>query len=118
MDRYLDIVSTVASLFAAVNIVAAMYFHYRYTVGPSSTKNFRNAQFHWVASTAFAILAVNTDWSISTPVALVLTIALALALTVPLSYLRRIRATRYPTFLEQIDADAIIDRARDGRTHD
>ena len=43
MDRYLDIVSTVASLFAAVNIVAAMYFHYRYTVGPSTSKNFMNA---------------------------------------------------------------------------
>jgi Flp pilus assembly protein TadB len=118
MDRFLDLTHIAAYAFAAINILLAMYFHYRYTVGPSSTKNFRNAQFHWVASTAFAILAVNTDRSMSIPVALALTIAIALALTVPLIYLRKIRATRYPTFFEQINADDIIDRARNGHTHD
>ncbi|MCZ4277440.1 hypothetical protein [Rhodococcoides yunnanense] len=118
MDRFLEVYSTVAYLFAAATIVAAMYFHYRYTVGPSSTKNYHDALFYWFMSVIFAITAAVTDNTLSGTTTVVLTIAMMLALAVPVTFLRRMRRKRTPTFLDQIATDDIIDRAHTTRNQD
>lgn len=112
MDRLLDIASHVFYLFAAINIIAATHFHYRYTVGPSSTKNYHDALFYWALSVGFAIAAVATDNTLSGTTTVGIPIAMMLALAVPVTLLRRMRRKRTPTFLDQIATDDIIDRAR------
>lgn len=46
MNSFIDLASNIAKVFAAINILAATYYHYRYTVGPSTSKNFMNAEIH------------------------------------------------------------------------
>ena len=111
MDRNLDLAHIVAYAFAAGNIVAATCYQYRYTVGPSSSKNFHNAQLHWILSAIFVIAAIATDRSLSTTTTIVIAIGAILAPAVPVYFLRRIRAERAPTFLDEIAMDDIIDRA-------
>ncbi|MGB7239825.1 MAG: hypothetical protein WBD41_28065 [Rhodococcus sp. (in: high G+C Gram-positive bacteria)] len=118
MDRFLDIASDIAKVFAAINILAATYYHYRYTVGPSSTKNFMNAEIHWILSGFFVIAAVVTDTSLSGTATLVIAVGALVAPVVPVIYLRRIRAQRAPTFLDEIAMDDIIDRAHSDRNQD
>lgn len=108
----------IAKAFAAINIIAAMYFHYRYTVGPSSTQNFRSAQFHWVLSGLFVALAALTDNSPSTITTTVLVLVALIAPIVPIAYLRKTRTERTPTFLDEIATDDIIDRAHNTRDQD
>lgn len=112
MTSFLDIFSVVATLVAAINIVAAMYFHYRYTVGPSSTRNYRNAVFHWAASGIAVAAAATTDGNLSGSVTFVIVVGALIAPAVPILFLRRIRSERTPTMFDKIDMDDIIDRAR------
>lgn len=118
MDRLLDIAHIFALAFAAINIVLAVHYHYRYTVGPSSSKNFLNAQIHWVLSGFFVIAAVLTDRSLSSTATLVIAIGALIAPAVLVIYLRRIRTERAPTFLDEIAMDDIIDRAHNARNQD
>jgi hypothetical protein len=112
MTSFLDIFSDVAALGAAINIVAAMYFHYRYTVGPSSTRNYRNAVFHWAASGVAVAAAATTDGNLSGAVTLVIVVGALIAPAVPILFLRKVRSERTPTMFDKIDMDDIIDRAR------
>lgn len=112
MDHFLDIASSVAYWFAAFNVLAAIYFHYRYTVGPSSSKNFSNTQFHWVIGATFLLVAIITDQSLSNPAAAVIAFVVGLVGLIAMIHIRRIRTTRYPSFLDQIATDDIIDRAQ------
>ncbi|OZF42093.1 hypothetical protein [Rhodococcus sp. 14-2470-1a] len=110
--NFIDIAASVAKLFAAINIIAATYFHYRYVVGPSSSKNFRSAQLHWSLSGFFVILAVLADNTLSTATTVILTIGALICPAVPIAYLRKLRRQRTPTFLDQIATDDINDRTR------
>ncbi|OZC83446.1 hypothetical protein CH282_15970 [Rhodococcus sp. 06-418-1B] len=112
MTSFLDIFSDVAKLVAAINIIAAMYFHYRYTVGPSSTRNYRNAVFHWGASGVAVAAAAGTDNALSGAVTFVIVLGALIAPAVPILFLRKIRTERTPTMFDKIDMDDIIDRAR------
>ncbi|MBY6414815.1 hypothetical protein HQ346_24850 [Rhodococcus sp. BP-252] len=118
MDRFIDILSALAFVVAAINLVLAMFYHRRYTLGPSSTKNFGRAQFHWIASAFYVIVAALADRSLPLIAAVVIVVAAPTACAVPIAYLRRIRRERIPTFLDQIWTDDIIARAdNDGREH-
>ncbi|MDV7991609.1 hypothetical protein [Rhodococcus sp. IEGM 1374] len=110
--NFIDIVAGVAKVFAAINIIAATYFHYRYTVGPSSSKNYHSAQLHWFLSGLFVIIAVLADNTLSTATTVILTIAALIGPVVPITYLRKTRTQRTPTFLDQIATDDIINRTR------
>ena len=116
--NFIDIVAGVDKVFAAINIIAATYFHYRYVVGPSSSKNYRSAQLHWFLSGLFVIIAVLADNTLSTATTVVLTIGALIGPIVPIAYLRKLRQERTPTFLDQIATDDIIDRARTTRNQD
>ncbi len=116
MNSFIDLASNIAKVFAAINILAATYYHYRYTVGPSTSKNFMNAEIHWILSGFFVIAAVATDTSLSSTATVVIAVGALIAPVVPVIYLRRIRAKRAPTFLDEIAMDDIIDRARRDRS--
>lgn len=118
MTSFLDIFSDVAKLVAAINIVTAMYFHYRYTVGPSSTRNYRNAVFHWGASGVAVAAAAATDDALSGAVTFVIVLGALVAPAVPILFLRKIRTERTPTMFDEIAMDDIIDRARTTREKD
>lgn len=115
--NFIDIVAGVDKVFAAINIIAATYFHYRYVVGPSSSKNFRSAQLHWSLSGFFVILAVLADNTLSTATT---------RRPRHRSTHRSRRADRLPpqapakqrtpTFLDQIATDDINDRTRAHQT--
>lgn len=110
--NFIDCVSIAARIFAAINIIAAMYYQfYRYALEPSP-KNFHNAQFHWVISGISVAVAALTDNTLSTPATVIITIGALTAPIVPIAHLRRIRAQRHSTFLDQIATDDYNDRAR------
>jgi hypothetical protein len=115
MDRFIDILSPLALVFAAINLALAMFYHRRYTLGPSSTKNYHNAHFHWVASAFFVIVAALTDRSLPVAAAVVIVVAAPTACAVPIAYLRRSRRERTPTIYDQIWTDDIIARAANDR---
>ncbi|OZC47594.1 hypothetical protein CH267_26605 [Rhodococcus sp. 06-621-2] len=110
--NFIDIVAGVDKVFAAINIIAATYFHYRYVVGPSSSKNLHYAQIHWFLSGFFVILAVLADNTLSTATTVILVIGALIGPALPIAYLRKLRRQRTPTFLDQIAADDINDRTR------
>ncbi|OZC62792.1 hypothetical protein CH267_00065 [Rhodococcus sp. 06-621-2] len=117
MNSIMDTCSIIARIFAAINIIAATYFHYRYTVRPSSTKNFRSAQLHWTLSGVFVAIAALTDNTLSTITTIVIVLGALIAPTFAITYLRKTRTRSNTTFLDRIAADDTTDHDRDARTH-
>ena len=121
MSSFIELLNSVLTPFAALNILAAMYFHYRYIVGPSSTRNYQNAVFHWAFSGFVVALAVAVpyvaalDNALSGPATFVIMVGALTAPVVPILFLRKVRSERTPTIFDEIAMDDIIDRARNTR---
>lgn len=115
MSGLIDTYSVIARIFAAVAIGLAMYYHRRYIVGPSTTRNCNEAVFYWCMSGFFVAVSALCDAALSTPATVVIVALAVVCPVVPIVHLRRTRKQRTPTFLDEIMMDDIIDRAHNTR---
>lgn len=118
MNSFFDTFSDIAKIAAAITIGLAMYYHRRYIVGPSTTRNCNEAVFYWSMSGIFVAVAALSDAALSTTATAVIVALAVVCPVVPVVHLRRTRRRRTPTFLDHIATDDIIDRAHTARNQD
>jgi hypothetical protein len=101
---FTDILSDLAYAFAAFNIAAALYYHYRYAIRPAATASLRNAQCHWVISAIFLAVYALTDRTLSTVSTIIVVAGSLAAPAIPLHYLRTIGNRHAATVLDHTPA--------------